>query len=79
MPCPHYDIKIVQRSKRQSAVAAAAYQSGDRLFSEYDQRQKSYSEKQGIVHTEVSGPSQWRKPLMYAVTAPATSCAGSAR
>ena len=35
MPCPHYDIKIVQRSKRQSAVAAAAYQSGDRLFSEY--------------------------------------------
>ena len=36
MPCPHYDIKIVQRSKRQSAVAAAAYQSGDRLFSEYD-------------------------------------------
>ncbi len=45
MPCPHYDIKIVQRSKRQSAVAAAAYQSGDQLFSEYDQRQKSYSEK----------------------------------
>ena len=27
----------------------------------------------------ISGPSQWRKPLMYAVTAPATSCAGSAR
>ncbi len=56
MPCPHYDIKIVQRSRRQSAVAAAAYQSGDRLFSEYDQRQKSYSEKQGIVHTEILLP-----------------------
>ena len=56
MPCPHYDIKIVQRSKRQSAVAAAAYQSGDQLFSEYDQRQKSYSEKQGIVHTEILLP-----------------------
>lgn len=56
MPCPHYDIKIVQRSKRQSAVAAAAYQSGDRLFSEYDQRQKFYSEKQGIVHTEILLP-----------------------
>lgn len=25
MPCPHHDIKIVQRSNRQSAVAAAAY------------------------------------------------------
>ena len=24
-PCPHFDLKIVQRSKRQSAVAAAAY------------------------------------------------------
>ena len=32
MPCPHHDIKIVQRSNRQSAVAAAAYQSGERLF-----------------------------------------------
>ena len=51
MPCPHYDIKIVQRSNRQSAVAAAAYQSGERLFSEYDQKQKYYSDKREIVHT----------------------------
>lgn len=64
MPCPHYDIKIVQRSKRQSAVVAAAYQSGDRLFSEYDQRQKSYSEKQGIVHTEILLPEN--APPQYA-------------
>lgn len=35
MPCLHHDIKIVQRSNRQSAVAAAAYQIGERLFSEY--------------------------------------------
>ncbi len=28
MPCPHNEITIVQRSQRQSAVAAAAYQSG---------------------------------------------------
>ena len=25
MPCPHNEITIVQRSQRQSAVAAAAY------------------------------------------------------
>ena len=56
MPCPHHDIKIVQRSNRQSAVAAAAYQSGERLFSEYDQKQKYYSEKRGIVHTEIMLP-----------------------
>lgn len=56
MPCPHYDIKIVQRSKRQSAVAAAAYQSGERLFSEYDQRQKYYSGKKEVVHSEILLP-----------------------
>ncbi len=41
MPCPHLKIKITQRSKRQSAVAGAAYQSGDSLFSEYDQTGKA--------------------------------------
>ena len=56
MPCPHHDIKIVQRSNRQSAVAAAAYQSGERLFSEHDQKQKYYTEKRGIVHTEIMLP-----------------------
>ena len=56
MPCPHFDVKIIQRSKRQSAVASAAYQSGERLFSEYDQKQKYYSHKSEIVHTEIMLP-----------------------
>lgn len=30
---PHFEIKITKRSKRQSAVAGAAYQSGENLFS----------------------------------------------
>ena len=32
MPCPHNEISIVQRSQQQSAVAAAPYQSGEKLF-----------------------------------------------
>ena len=56
MPCPHFDVKIIQRSKRQSVVASAAYQSGERLFSEYDQKQKYYSHKSEIVHTEIMLP-----------------------
>ncbi len=56
MPCPHFDVKIIQRSKRQSAVASAAYQSGERLFSQYDQKQKYYSHKSEIVHTEILLP-----------------------
>lgn len=57
MPCPHFNITITQRSKNQSAVAGAAYQSGETLFSEYDQKRKSYSEKRGIVYTEIMLPA----------------------
>ena len=53
MPCPHNEISIVQRSQQQSAVAAAAYQSGEKLFCEYDQEVKHYPEKRGIVHNEI--------------------------
>ena len=49
MPCPHFKISIRQRSKRQSAVAGAAYQSGEKLFSEYDLRTKNYAYKAGEV------------------------------
>ena len=55
MPCPHYDISII--SRRQSAVAASAYQSGDSLLSEYDNKRKSYKEKRGIIYTEIMLPS----------------------
>ena len=57
MPCPHNEISIVQRSRRQSAVADAAYQSGEKLFCEYDQQVKHYPEKRGIVHNEILLPA----------------------
>ena len=56
MPCPHFDIKVVQRSEGQSAVAAAAYQSGEKLYSQYDKETKSYDSKEGITHTEIMLP-----------------------
>ncbi len=49
MSCPHFAISIRQRSKRQSAVAGAAYQSGERLFSEYDGKTKNYRYKSSEV------------------------------
>ena len=64
MPCPHNEITIVQRSQRQSAVAAAAYQSGEKLFCEYDQEVKHYPEKRGIVHNEILLPAN--APQEYA-------------
>ena len=57
MPNPHFDISITQRSQGKSAVAGAAYQSGEKLFSEYDQKMKDYTRKRGIVDTEIMLPA----------------------
>lgn len=51
MPVPHLEIRIVQRSKGSSAVAGAAYQAGEKLFSEYDQKMKNYPlQERGGLH-----------------------------
>ena len=57
IPCPHFKITIIKRSQGQSAVAGAAYQSGERLFSEYDQKTKFYNKKKELVHAEIMLPS----------------------
>ena len=67
MPCPHNEISIVQRSQRQSAVAAAAYQSGEKLFCEYDQQVKHYPEKRGIVHNEILRPAMPRRSMQTVI------------
>ena len=54
MPVPHFNIKITQRSKGNSAVAGAAYQAGEKLFSEYDQKTKNYTCKKEVVY-QVTG------------------------
>ena len=36
LPCLHCKITIVQQSENESAVSATAYQSNEKLFSEYD-------------------------------------------
>ena len=57
MPVPHLEIRIVQRSKGSSAVAGAAYQAGEKLFSEYDQKSKDHRRKQHeVVYTEIMLP-----------------------
>ena len=59
MPVPHLNIRIVQRSKGGSAVAGAAYQAGEKLFSGYDQKPKDHRKKQHeVVYTEIMLPPQ---------------------
>ena len=63
MPIPHLNIRIVQRSKGSSAVAGAAYQAGEKLFSEYDQKNKDHRRKQKeVVYTEIMLPAVSVKP-----------------
>ena len=38
LPCPHCKITIVRRSENESAVSAAAYPSGEKLFSNIQSR-----------------------------------------
>lgn len=57
MPCPHFDVSIVSRSDNSSAVAASAYQSGERLRCEYDQKIKYYPSKDAeVVYKEILLP-----------------------
>ena len=65
MPVPHLEIRIVQRSKGSSAVAGAAYQAGEKLFSEYDQKMKNYLYKKEVVYTEVMLPTNKDALEMY--------------
>lgn len=53
----HYSIKVIKRSEGRSAVAAAAYRSGEKLINEWDGLTHDYTKKGGVVHTEILLPS----------------------
>ena len=52
----HWNIGIVSRGKGRSAVAAAAYRSGEKLTNEWDGMTHDYTRKGGVVHTEIMLP-----------------------
>ena len=52
----HCPIKPVSRGKGKSAVAAAAYRSGEKITNEYDGVTHDYTKKGGVVHTEILLP-----------------------
>lgn len=52
----HLSIKNLNRKLNQSAVAAAAYRSGERLYNSCDRLIHDFTRKKGIVHTEILLP-----------------------
>ena len=60
----HFSAKVISRAVGSSAVAAAAYRSADRLHDERLGRSHDFSNKAGVVHSEVLLPEgaddRWR-------------------
>jgi ATP-dependent exoDNAse (exonuclease V) alpha subunit len=52
----HCSIKIISRGRGKSAVAAAAYRSGEKITNDYDGITHDYTRKGGIAHTEILLP-----------------------
>ena len=64
MTCPHFEINIVKRSEGGSAVSAAAYQTGEKLFSDWDRKYMYHGTKEELVLKEILLPAH--APLEFA-------------
>jgi hypothetical protein len=60
----HFSAKVISRAAGSSAVAAAAYRSADRIYDQRLDRHHDFSNKTGVVHSEVllpeGAPEEWR-------------------
>ena len=71
----HFTAKVIKRSHGRSAVAAAAYRSGDRFIDEERGRTFDYTYKSEVIHSEILLPErapEWmndRQKLWNAVEA----------
>ncbi|MCP5395778.1 MAG: Ti-type conjugative transfer relaxase TraA [Sphingomonadaceae bacterium] len=52
----HFSAKVIGRSSGRSAVAAAAYRAGERLHDERIDRDHDFTNKAGVLHSEVMLP-----------------------
>ena len=53
----HFSVKVISRAAGRSAVAAAAYRSASRLHDERLGRHHEFTNKSGVVHSEVMLPN----------------------
>ena len=59
----HFSAKVIGRSGGRSAVASAAYRAAERLHDEKLDRDHDYTDKAGVVHSEIllpeGAPERW--------------------
>ena len=53
----HLNVTQIKRSKGQSAIAAAAYRAGEKLYSEYYRETPDYTNKHGVICSEILLPA----------------------
>lgn len=53
----HFSMQIIGRAQGRSALAAAAYRSGQRLADDRSGKVADYSRRQGVVHAEILSPA----------------------
>lgn len=53
----HFSVQIIGRQAGRSAVAAAAYRSGEKITNQYDGIVHDYTKKQWITHTDILLPA----------------------
>ncbi|WP_425998111.1 Ti-type conjugative transfer relaxase TraA [Caulobacter sp. DWR1-3-2b1] len=54
----HFSAKVISRANGSSAVAAASYRSASRLHDEYLDRAHDFTNKAGVVHSEILAPNE---------------------
>lgn len=64
MPIYHLSVKAISRSDGRSAVACAAYRSGEKLLDEKYERTQDYTKKSGVEFTNIYAPPNTNPELL---------------
>ena len=64
MPIYHLSVKAISRSDGRSAVAAAAYRSGEKLTCDYYDKTQDYTKKSGVEFTNIYAPPNTNPELL---------------
>ena len=60
----HFSVKTISRSNGRSAVACAAYRSGEKLVCDFYGKEQDYTKKTGVEFTEIYAPENTNTELL---------------
>jgi predicted HAD superfamily phosphohydrolase len=60
----HFSVKTISRGNGRSAVACAAYRSGEKLVCDFYGKEQDYTKKTGVEFTEIYAPENTNTELL---------------